>query len=108
VDLLSRIAESKIREAMADGAFDHLVGRGRPLRLDDFSRVPEELRVAHKVLKNAGVLPEELQLRKEMARLDGLIAHTGDGTALAELRRRRLAYELRYSLLMERRARRRF
>lgn len=41
-------------------------GEGRPLQLDDGSAIPEELRVAYRILKNAGFLPPELQLRKEL------------------------------------------
>lgn len=61
-----RLAEEKIREAIAAGEFEHLPGKGRPLSLDDyFSARPEE-RMACLVLKNGGFLPEHLQLRKEL------------------------------------------
>ena len=35
--------------------------------------VPEHLRMGYKILKNAGVLPEEMQLKKEMVSLKTLL-----------------------------------
>lgn len=59
--MLDFLAEKKIREAMACGEFDDLPGAGRPLELDDDRLVPEELRVAHRILKNAGIAPPEVK-----------------------------------------------
>lgn len=66
MEIFSRIAEGKIKEAIRNGEFENLPGRGKPLRLDDLSSVPEELRAAYIILKNAGIVPEELQLQKEI------------------------------------------
>lgn len=64
---LERIAEEKIREAAARGDFDHLPGAGRPLPdEDDLALVPPELRMAYRVMKNAGYIPEEVRLRREI------------------------------------------
>ncbi len=61
-----RLAEEKIREALAAGEFEHLPGKGKPLSLDDYFSVRPEERMACLVLKNGGFLPEHLQLRKEL------------------------------------------
>lgn len=74
MDPLVRIAEEKIREAMARGEFDNLPGAGKPLLLEDDSMVPVDLRVPYKVLKNAGCLPPELELRKEIVTMKNLIS----------------------------------
>ena len=79
MDILALIAEEKIREAMARGEFDRLSGAGKPLFLEDDSMVPEELRVAYRVLRNAGCIPPELELRKEIITLKGLIAAAESG-----------------------------
>ena len=63
------IAENKIREAIENGELDNLPCKGKPLQLDNLAHVPEELRAAYTILKNAGVLPEELQLKKEIVSL---------------------------------------
>jgi hypothetical protein len=105
VDALPLLAESKIRAAMARGEFDGLPGHGNPLLLEDLSRVPAELRMGFKLLRNAGCLPPELEAHKEVARLGSLIAATGDAQERARLSRLRADAELRYQLLVERRRR---
>jgi Domain of unknown function (DUF1992) len=102
VDAIAKIAEAKIQEAMARGEFDNVAGSGRPLRFED-ARVPPHLRAAYKLLRNAGLLPPEMEARGELYRLDRLIAGTDDPAELADLRRRRRDADLRYSLLMDRR-----
>ncbi len=63
MDILAVLAEEKIREAMRRGEFANLAGKGQPLQVDDLSHVPEQLRAGYTILKNAGVLPEEMQLK---------------------------------------------
>jgi len=59
--MFDSIAEKKIAEAMERGEFDDLPGAGRPLELDDDANVPEDLRVAYRILKNAGFVPPEVE-----------------------------------------------
>ncbi len=96
------IAEQRIREAIERGEFDGLPGAGQPLRLDDDSMVPPELRVAYRILKNAGCLPPELELRKEIVTLRELIASIEDEGARREKIRELSARLLRLSILMKR------
>jgi Domain of unknown function (DUF1992) len=103
VDILSLLAESKIRAAIARGEFDDLPGYGHPLPLEDLSRVPVELRMGFKLLRNAGCLPPELEARKEVVRLGSLVAASGDADERARLSGLRAEAELRYRLLVERR-----
>lgn len=105
VDVIALLAESKIRAAMKEGKFDNLPGRGRPLPADDLARVPAELRMGYRLLRNAGCIPPELEARKEAARLGALIAQTGDPTERSRLSRLRAEAELRYQLHLERRRR---
>ncbi|GGJ08302.1 DnaJ family domain-containing protein [Paenibacillus hunanensis] len=72
--MLSWLADQMIEEAMKRGEFDDLPGKGKPLELEDLSHVPEELRSAYKLMKNANIMPEELTLRQEMLTLSDLIA----------------------------------
>ena len=53
------IAENKIQEAMKQGEFDDLPGKGQPLPDDGLDQVPEDLRMAFKLLKNAGYISGE-------------------------------------------------
>lgn len=63
---IEAIAEERIRAAQERGEFDALPGAGRALNLDDDAHVPEELRMAWRVLKNAGCLPPELEAEREI------------------------------------------
>jgi len=67
------IIERRIKEAQANGEFDDLPGRGKPLRIEDDSHVPEDLRLAYKVLKNANCLPPEVELRKDIRQMKDLL-----------------------------------
>ncbi len=73
MDIFRKIAERKIQEAIEEGLFDDLPNKGKPLNIDDDSWLPEDLRIAYRVLKNANCLPPELELRKEIISLKELI-----------------------------------
>jgi hypothetical protein len=72
------IAERKIQEALKNGEFDDLPGKGKPLHLEDDSQIPEELRLAYKILKNADCLPPELELKKDIVRLEEMLKSIED------------------------------
>jgi hypothetical protein len=95
MDILSTIAERKIAEAMARGELDNLAGAGKPLAMDeDLSGVPAELRMAYKVLKNAGFVPPEVELRKEIVSLREML-----GTLEDDEQRRTVRRQLEFRLL---------
>jgi len=83
------IVEQRIAEASRRGDFDDLPGAGRPLDLDDDRLIPEELRIAYRILKNAGYVPPEVQLMQDIAELERLV-HASEGVqrsvALRKLR----------------------
>ena len=66
MNLFARIAEERICEAQKQGTFDNLPGSGKPLPPENGPHVPEDLRMAYKILKNSGYLPEEIAERKEI------------------------------------------
>ena len=76
-----KIAERRIKEAIEDGLLDNLPGAGKPLALGDDSHLPEDLRLAYKILKNAGFVPPEIALRKEIARTEDLLEGMEDTKA---------------------------
>jgi hypothetical protein len=71
--LLDQIAEHRIQEAVDRGELQGLPGEGRPLAEEDDALVPETLRVGYRLLKNAGYVPEEVQLRREIADAESLL-----------------------------------
>jgi hypothetical protein len=52
--LFELLAERKIAEAVSRGELDDLPGAGKPLALDDDALIPEDLRLAYRILKKAG------------------------------------------------------
>jgi hypothetical protein len=87
VGLFEELAERRIAEAIARGDLDGLRGEGKPLQLDDDAGVPPELRVAYRVLKNAGYVPPEVELRREIAALVHLLGDIEDAERAAAARR---------------------
>lgn len=57
------VAEERIREARERGEFDDLPGAGRPLDLDGYFGIPEDLRMAYTLLRNSGHLAEDASPR---------------------------------------------
>lgn len=93
--LIDKIAEQRITEAGRKGEFDNLSGAGKPLRIDDASRVPDSLRVGYRLLKNAGYLPAELQLRNEVVSVQQLLTTLDpQDTAALEAAQKRLNFLL--------------
>jgi hypothetical protein len=96
------IAEGKIREAMEEGAFDDLAGKGRPLDLEEDPYEDPSLRMAHRLLRNNGFAPAWIEeardleqtietLRRDIAR--GLAGRFRE--RIEEINRRILSHNLK-------------
>lgn len=68
MDEWENIAERKIREAMEEGAFDNLTGKGRPLNLEEDPFEDPSLRMAHRLLRNNGFAPAWVEEGKDLER----------------------------------------
>jgi hypothetical protein len=75
---LDDLIETRIRDAQARGEFEDLPGAGKPLPDEDFAGVPEELRLAVRILKNAGCVPAEVEALRD---LDAMVAQFARGDA---------------------------
>lgn len=73
-----KIAERRIREAMEQGEFDNLEGKGKPLPKEDEHSIPSDLRMAYRILKNAGFLPPEIELEREIRTAQDLLEGLDD------------------------------
>jgi hypothetical protein len=89
--MIDKLAESRISEAIERGELDDLPGQGKRLSIEDNALVPEELRMAYRVLKNSGYLPREVTLRREINSIEHLLS-----TALSEEQRRGAQKKLVY------------
>jgi hypothetical protein len=88
------IVEQRIKKAQQEGNFERLQGEGRPLQLEDDSAVPEDLRLAYKILKNADCLPPELVEKEEIRQMEDMLKETPD-----EEERYRLIKKINYRIM---------
>jgi len=102
VDPFRLIADRKIQEAMEEGVFENLAGRGQPLPLDDDPLEDPSLRMAHRLLRNNGFAPAWIEESKEIEaaiarlRADRARITAGEFRRAAEaLNRRILDFNLR-------------
>lgn len=103
MDMFHIISEDRIKKAYKDGEFDNLPGLGKPLQLEDMSGIPEELRMAYKLLKNAGYTQEECQLRQEMVTFENLIKKCDDSGEKENLQKNLNEKLIRFNQLMSKR-----
>lgn len=73
-----KIVEERIQHAQREGQFKNLDGRGEPLCLENDQHIPEDLRICHKILKNADCLPPELEIKKEIRKSEDLLLQMPD------------------------------
>lgn len=73
MDIFCKIAERRILEAIQNGEFDNLEGMGKPINFEDETFIPDDLRMAYRILKNAGCVPPEIEHRNEIINLSALI-----------------------------------
>lgn len=103
MDMFHIVSEDRIKKAYKDGEFDNLPGYGKPLKLEDLSGIPEELRMAYKIMKNAGFSEEENHLRKEMMTIEDLIKKCDDSGEKEDLQKKLNEKLLRFNQLMSKR-----
>lgn len=75
---IQQLAEQRITEAVEKGELDNLPGQGKPLHLDDDSHLPPEMRMAYRILKNAGYMAPEVEQRKEIASIREMLSTCDD------------------------------
>jgi hypothetical protein len=60
------LVDQKIREAMEQGEFDDLPGTGEPIDISVNPFEDPEMRLAHRMLRNAGFAPSWIEERKDI------------------------------------------
>src|ERR1043166_6668791 len=85
--------DQKIKEAIARGEFDNLPGKGKPLDLDAYFATPEHLRMGYAILKSADIIPDEMELLRQ---IEGLKKSSDSSTTSIEEKalRRQLSEKL--------------
>ncbi|WP_233830470.1 DnaJ family domain-containing protein [Paraburkholderia sp. ZP32-5] len=92
--LLDALVEQRIAAAAARGEFDDLPGAGAPLLLDDDALVPEEVRVANRILKNAGFVPPAVEQLRALRDLQTELDAVSDPATRCQLQARMLALDM--------------
>ena len=92
--LLDALVEQRIAAAAARGEFDDLPGAGAPQELDDDLLVPEEVRVANRILKNAGFVPPAVEQLRSLRHLQDVLNAAGDQAARCRLQAKLLALDM--------------
>jgi hypothetical protein len=82
---LEKIIEEKILKAIANGEFDNLEGKGKPINLDDYFAAPEDYRVGYSLLKSNKFVPLEVDLLKEIGDLREKIQNCDGETERSQL-----------------------
>ncbi|MDN3017627.1 DnaJ family domain-containing protein [Neobacillus drentensis] len=100
MDMFQIVSEDRIKKAYKDGEFENLPGLGKPMQLEDLSAIPEDLRMAYKLLKNAGYTQEESHLRQELMTIEDLIKKTDDSSEKENLQRKLNEKLIRFNQIM--------
>lgn len=58
-----KVVDHLLQEVIGNGDISHLPGAGKPLRLDNHSHTPPEMRAAHKIMDDHNVIPDWIALR---------------------------------------------
>ena len=82
-----KAVEDMIRAAQERGEFDHLKGRGKPLDHSEYFSQPEDQRLANHLLRNAGFVPEQVELQREIGELGERLKASTDEAERARLLR---------------------
>jgi hypothetical protein len=92
----------RLQEAADSGELEAARGYGQPLADDPgWNATPEALRMPMKILKDAGVVPPEIEWFHERARLKALIDATEEPVARRELERQLHDIDQKLALRLE-------
>ena len=79
------LVEQRIQDGIERGLFDNLPGAGKPLNLEEDALVPEDMRMAFRLLRSNGLAPLWVELNKEIRddieRLERFRAHVQERVA---------------------------
>jgi len=99
---LDKIVEEMIKKAQERGEFNDLPGKGKPIDLTEYFEMPEEVRVAQAMLKNAGMTSREVDLLKEISELKQQLAQVVDEKKKAEIQKQIQEQQIEFNLMLER------
>jgi succinate dehydrogenase/fumarate reductase flavoprotein subunit len=103
MDFFGIISEERIKKGYKEGEFENLPGFGKPLPHDELSHVPDDLRMAYRMMKNAGYTEEDNALKQEMSTIEDLIKKCEDPAEKKELQKQLNQKLLQFNSIMSKR-----
>lgn len=88
-----KIVEQRIQKAREEGQFDNLPGSSKPIKFEEYHG-PDELKLSYKILKNAGFLPPEIELKKKIHQTEQLLEAVQNNSHQKDKLETRLSYLL--------------
>ena len=84
---VDEIIKQWVQRVEKTGELRNVEGFGKPFKFDDgYLETPDELRMAYKILKDAGYVPAEVEMLNRLAALREELAATQDADQQHELR----------------------
>ena len=93
-----KLAEQQIRKAEAEGQFDNLKGAGKPLKAEQGESADA---AGFRIMHEAGVVPREIELRKQVEALTEKLRQTPEGAERAAIARELAQVQLRLDIEQE-------
>lgn len=103
MNIFEFIAEQKIKAGIEEGLFENLPGEGKPLELEDLSGISPEDRMVYTILKNAGVLPPEMEARKVISDLEKQMNEINSEDERTKVRKKIDKMKMAYEIMMDKR-----
>jgi hypothetical protein len=104
---IEKFVEDQIKKAIAEGEFDNLSGKGKPVDLEGYFQTPEHLRICYSILKSGQFVPEEIQMLKDIEALREQHASSTDEAHKKQLAKIISEKVLSFNLVMEKHKRNR-
>lgn len=98
-----KLVEDRITAAIANGELSDVSQGNTKLDLTEYFALPESERMGLTLLKNAGVRPPEVDLLRDIVRLEEAIEATADPSRKSELRHELQTRQVTLALTLERR-----
>lgn len=99
---VDEIIRQWVQKVEATGELRDIPGFGEPLKFDDgYLQTPDELRMAYKVLKNAGYVPAEIEMLQKLAAMREELSATPDTKTQQELKVKIAETQQKVTMMLE-------
>ena len=102
---IEKFIDEQIKRAIAAGEFDNLPGKGKPIDLSAYFETPEDLRMAFSILKSNNIVPEEVEMLREIEALKKRLEASADEEQKITLKKEITEKSYTFNMLIEKRKR---